>query len=111
MQEFKIKNIKNLQKCKIKLDTHFCEWYYNIKTSINARNEVKTMSTNMNALRGKMVEKRISSEEMAHRIGVDASTFYRKMKSDGMSFTVGQMHKIAEVLNLTHDEAASIFLW
>ena len=58
-----------------------------------------------------MVERRINSEEMAKKIGVDTSTFYRKMKSDGMTFTVGQMHKIAEVLNLTHDEAASIFLW
>lgn len=69
------------------------------------------MSTNMNILRGKMVEKQINAEEMAKKIGVDTSTFYRKMKSDGMSFTVGQMHKIAEVLCLTHDEAANIFLW
>lgn len=69
------------------------------------------MSTNMDALRGKMVEKRINGEEMAREIGVDTSTFYRKMKSDGMSFTVGQMHKIAEVLSLTHEEAAAIFLW
>lgn len=69
------------------------------------------MSTNMDVLRGKMVEKRINAKEMAQRIGVDTSTFYRKMKSDGMSFTVGQMHKIAEVLCLTHDEAANIFLW
>ena len=65
----------------------------------------------MDVLRGKLVERRINSEEMAKKIGVDTSTFYRKMKSDGMTFTVGQMHKIAEVLNLTHDEAASIFLW
>lgn len=69
------------------------------------------MSTNMDALRGKMVEKRINGEEMAQKIGVDTSTFYRKMKSDGMSFTVGQMHKIVEVLSLTHEEAVSIFLW
>lgn len=69
------------------------------------------MSTNMNALRGKMAEKQINGEEMAQKIGIDTSTFYRKMKSDGVSFTVGQMHKIAEVLCLTHEEAAAIFLW
>lgn len=69
------------------------------------------MSTNMDVLRGKMAEKKINASEMAQKIGVDTSTFYRKLKSDGMSFTVGQMHKIADVLGLTHDEAASIFLW
>lgn len=69
------------------------------------------MSTNMDILRGKMVEKRVSCEEMARKVGIDTSTFYRKMKLGGMTFTVGQMHKITEVLNLTHEEATSIFLW
>ena len=69
------------------------------------------MSTNMDILKGKMVERRISAESMAKSIGIDVSTFYRKMKSDGSSFTVGQMHKIVEVLHLTPTEAASIFLW
>lgn len=69
------------------------------------------MSTNMTMLRDKMAEKHISNEAMAKKIGVDASTFYRKMKSDGTNFTVGQMHKIVEVLGLTSEEAALIFLW
>lgn len=69
------------------------------------------MSTNMDVLRGKMAEKRISQEELARKIGIDSSTFYRKMKSKGTNFTVGQMHKIVEVLNLSNEEAASIFLW
>ena len=69
------------------------------------------MSTNMEALRNKMNANQISVEEMAKKIGVDTSTFYRKLKTEGVSFTVGQMHKIAEVLQLSHDEAASIFLW
>ena len=69
------------------------------------------MSTNMDVLRGKMTERRISFEEMARHIGVDVSTFYRKMKSEGTNFTVGQMHKIVEVLQLTTEEASIIFLW
>ena len=69
------------------------------------------MELNLNLLRGKMAEKNISKEELAKRIGIDSSTFYRKMKANGNSFTVGQMHKIVAVLNLTHEEAASIFLW
>lgn len=69
------------------------------------------MSTNMEMLRGKMSELKLSPEDMAKEIGVDPSTFYRKIKADGVSFTVGQMHKIVEVLRLSREEAASIFLW
>lgn len=69
------------------------------------------MSTNMDALRAKMADLGISNETMAKRLGIDVSTLYRKMKSDGTNFTVGQMHTIVAVLGLTHEEAASIFLW
>ena len=69
------------------------------------------MSTNMDKLRGRMAELKLSPEDMAKEIGVDPSTFYRKIKSDGVNFTVGQMHKIVDVLHLTREEAASIFLW
>lgn len=69
------------------------------------------MSTNIELLRGKMAERKMSPEDMAREIGVDASTFYRKMKADGVTFTVGQMHKIVDVLHLSREEAASIFLW
>lgn len=69
------------------------------------------MSTNMDILRGKMAELKLSPEDMAREIGVDPSTFYRKIKADGITFTVGQMHKIVDVLHLSKEEAASIFLW
>ena len=69
------------------------------------------MSTNMELLRGKMAERKMSPEDMAREIGVDASTFYRKLRAEGVSFTVGQMHRIVDVLKLSREEAASIFLW
>ena len=69
------------------------------------------MRTNMDVLRGKMTEKKVRKEDLAQKIGVDPSTFYRKLKDDGASFTVGQMHKIVEALNLTKEEATAIFLW
>ena len=56
------------------------------------------MSTNMDILRGKMAEKRINGEEMVQKIGVDTSTFYRKMKADGMSFSSDYL------LGLTEEE-------
>lgn len=69
------------------------------------------MSTNMEMLRAKMAELKLSPEDMAREIGVDASTFYRKIKADGVTFTVGQIHKIVDVLKLSREEATSIFLW
>ena len=38
------------------------------------------MQTNMDLLRGKMAEKRIGNEQLAKKIGIDPSTFYRKMQ-------------------------------
>lgn len=69
------------------------------------------VSTDMGKLRGKMAELKLSPEDMAREIGVDPSTFYRKIKAEGVNFTVGQMHKIVDVLKLSREEAASIFLW
>lgn len=69
------------------------------------------LSTNMDILRRKMADLKMSPEDMAREIGVDPSTFYRKIKTEGVNFTVGQMHKIVEILHLTKEEAASIFLW
>ena len=53
----------------------------------------------------------MTQEEVAERLGVDSSsTFSRKMKADGLSFTVEQMHKLVEILNMTPQEAIQIFL-
>ena len=68
------------------------------------------MKTDVDKLRGKMAERRVSQEEISSKLGMNPSTFYRKMKSDGLTFTVGQMHKIVEVLDISPDEAKSIFL-
>lgn len=69
------------------------------------------MSTNMDKLKEKMAECSVTYERLAAALGIDVSTFYRKLKSDGMTFTVGQLHVMINVLNLTGAEAASIFLW
>ena len=61
-------------------------------------------------LRGKIVEKGMSQEMIAKQIGIDQSTFYRKMKADGLTFSVGEMHKIVKILDLNKTEATEIFL-
>ncbi len=67
------------------------------------------MKTNMDKLKGKITERGITKGELATKIGMDESTFYRKMKADGLAFTVGQMHKMVDVLGITADEAKTFF--
>jgi len=62
-------------------------------------------------LKEKIGKRKMSIAEFSRAIGIDPSTFYRKMEDGGLSFTVGQMHKTGEVLNLTASELGSIFLF
>lgn len=68
------------------------------------------MSTNMNLLRSELKERGLTQQEFASKIGMDSSTLSRKLTSDGLKFTVGEIHEIAATLDLTADECTSIFL-
>ncbi len=68
------------------------------------------MQTNMNLLRGKIRENGLAQSDVAVKIGMDPSTFSRKVSSKGLKFTVGEMHSIANVLHLSNDECRDIFL-
>lgn len=68
------------------------------------------MSTNMNLLKGKLKERGMTHKELAGKLSMDASTLYRKLDSDGLKFTVGEMHDIASILKLSAKECKSIFL-
>ena len=68
------------------------------------------MQTNMNLLRGKIRENGLTQSDVAVKIGMDSSTFSRKVSSNGLKFTVGEMHSIANVLHLNNDECRDIFL-
>lgn len=63
---------------------------------------------NVNLLRSKITEKRTNVSEVAEKMGVDKATLYRRI-ADSESFTIGEARKIAEILELSHDEAVSIF--
>ena len=52
----------------------------------------------------------MTQQELAKKIGVDSSTISRKLASDGLKFTVGEVHEIAEVLELSASECKDIFL-
>lgn len=68
------------------------------------------MRVDVNKLKGNIAEKGMTQEAVAKAIGIDAGTFSRKMKCDGLAFTVGQMHQIVDILDITPSEAAHIFL-
>ncbi|WP_318529813.1 XRE family transcriptional regulator [Ligilactobacillus salivarius] len=53
------------------------------------------------------MERETTQENVAHEIGIDRTTFYRKMKNG--SFTVKEAKMIANVLPLSKDEAIEIF--
>lgn len=58
---------------------------------------------------------RVSSEgktisEVSKAIGIDPSTFYRKLNSNGTKFTVGEMHALVKTLKLSNKDACNIFL-
>ena len=61
-----------------------------------------------NKLNGKIVECGTTKEALADEIGINRSTFYRRLKSGRL--LIGDIHKICEVLNLTRTEAIDIFL-
>ena len=67
------------------------------------------MLVNIQKLKGKIVEKEKTQESVADAIGIDRTTFYRKMKNGGSGFTVGEIHKIVDVLPLSKEEATEIF--
>ena len=64
---------------------------------------------NVNKLKGVIVEKQATVKELSDAIGIDESTFYRKLRSGGDPFTIGEADQIAKFLRLTKDEASAIF--
>lgn len=65
---------------------------------------------NVSMLRGKIVECNTTQEAVADAMGINRSTFYRKMKEKGRFFTVEQVQQMAKILSLSSDEVMKIFL-
>lgn len=64
---------------------------------------------NVSKLKGKIVERGINVDAVAEKIGIDKSTFYRKLANEGSTFTIGEADAISKVLELTRDEVNAIF--
>lgn len=71
------------------------------------RGEIKMV--NVNKLRGKIVERGKTVEEMASALNVVPSTIYRKLQTNGDAFTIKEADAIVRFLDLDAVEATSIF--
>ena len=60
-------------------------------------------------LKGKIIENGLNQEKLSRKVGMNRSTLNRRLQ-DGETFTIGEVNKIVEVLNLTKEEAMAIFL-
>lgn len=62
-----------------------------------------------NKLKGKIVERGMTVEEVAKSMGINKASLYRKLRNPE-TITVVDMAKIKEALNLTAEEFIEIFL-
>mgnify|MGYP000855214569 CR=1 FL=1 len=69
----------------------------------------RQVMVNINKLKGKIVEKELTIEKLAEKIGLDRSTLYRKISSDGETFSIREANLICGELGLTGREATEIF--
>ena len=68
------------------------------------------MTVDVEKLRRKITERGTTQEKLAGQIPIDKSTFSRKMSSEALKFSIREMHRIAELLSLSKEEAGEIFL-
>lgn len=64
---------------------------------------------NINKLKGKMVEKECSVEKMSKVLGVNPSTLYRKLNTNGDNFTLKEARDMARTLEMSYEEVNDIF--
>ena len=67
------------------------------------------MYVNIPKLKGKLVEKGMTVEQLADAMGINKATLYRKMGNGGLGFTVKDANEIVDILQLTLEEAMAIF--
>lgn len=65
---------------------------------------------NIAKFKGVLAEKGLSKEYVAHKLGINPSTLYRKLATGGETFTVGECQCLVQSIPLTKEEAIEIFL-
>lgn len=65
--------------------------------------------SNINKLRGLIVEKGFTLDRLAIETGINRSTLYRRLKEGGAEFTLEEIQSIRRVLGMTDEETKAIF--
>ena len=73
------------------------------------KQHINRLQNEVNRSFGKTVTSIADFEELSEKIGIDKSTFYRRLESNGKKFTIEEVIKIANVLNLDRKKVDSIF--
>lgn len=60
-------------------------------------------------LNEKIKEAGINKQTLAKQLDIDEATLYRKLKRNGESFTVKEVNKMIQTLQISNIEAANIF--
>ncbi len=84
----------------------------NVSYSVFSRitsNKKRGGKMNVNKLRGKIVENGFDIRSLSKKMGLDRSTFYRKLNNNGDTFTVKEINQMVSLLNLSANDAISIF--
>ncbi|MEZ7764534.1 helix-turn-helix transcriptional regulator [Gemella sp. 27098_8_92] len=64
---------------------------------------------NIEKLKKEIDKNNSSIEEISQQIGIDKSTFYRRLESNGKKFTIEEVIKISNILNLDRKKVDEIF--
>lgn len=68
------------------------------------------MPVDVERIKIRMNEKDLTVKDVVNALGIDESTYYRKMANSGKTFSVEQAQKLSVLLDLTKQEASEIFL-
>ena len=71
--------------------------------------ERRLFMVNIEKLKREIDKKNSSIEEISEQIGIDKSTFYRRLESKGRKFTIEEVIKISSILNLDRKKVDEIF--
>ena len=64
---------------------------------------------NINKLKGKIVERGLTVEEVAVQMGIHKASLYRKLKRSADSMLIKEANTLVQILGLNAEEAIAIF--
>jgi urease gamma subunit len=70
----------------------------------------ENMKTDLEKLKDKIAETGRTQEQIAELMKMDRNIFAKKMKFDGLPFTISEVYKLIDIIQLSNSEVIQIFL-